>query len=167
MIARGLAIPLLAANVLAQITSSDPIKLGDVTVSGSLRSRGYFWDWYQPASGENQYQYSGNILRLAFSENRDTWDWKAEFAVPFLLGLPSNATGTGPQQGALGLGSIYFAANAGRQNATMIFPKQLFVRFDRLGSDKRHSLQIGRLEFSDGSEVAPRTRRSRRSSVNA
>jgi len=37
--------------------------------------------------------YSGNLLRLGFSQNRDTWDWNAEFAVPFFLGLPTNATG--------------------------------------------------------------------------
>jgi hypothetical protein len=95
-------------------------------------------------------------LRLGFSRNRDTWDWNAEFAVPFLLGLPANAIGTGAQQGALGLGSNYFTANDGRQNSAMIFPKQLYVRFDGFGQDKRHKLRIGRFEFLDGSEVAPK-----------
>lgn len=136
--------------------SAGPIKIGDITVTGSLRSRLYVWDWFQPASGNNNYAYSGNILRLGFSQNRDTWDWNAEFAVPFLLGLPANAIGTGAQQGALGLGSNYFTANDGRQNSAMIFPKQLYVRFDGFGRDKRHKLRIGRFEFLDGSEVAPK-----------
>lgn len=138
-------------------TGSDPIKIGDVTFSGSLRSRVYAWDWFQPTTGNNEYGYSGNVLRLDFSQNRDSWDWNAEFAVPFLLGLPSNATGTGAQQGALGLGSNYAAANPGAQNMAMIFPKQLYIRFDGLAGDKGHTLQLGRFTFLDGSEVAPKS----------
>jgi hypothetical protein len=109
----------------------DTLKLGDVTVTGSLRSRLYIWDWFQGATGENQYQYSGNLLRLNFAEKLSGWDWDAEFAVPFLLGLPAHATDAVPQ-GALGLGSNYYTANGGRQNAAMIFPKQLYLRFDGL-----------------------------------
>jgi len=131
-------------------------KLGGVTVTGSLRSRLYAWDWFEPASGNNSYAYSGNILRLGFSQKHETWDWNAEFAVPFLLGLPSNAVGTGPQQGALGLGSNYLTANSGQQNTAMIFPKQLFVRLDGMWGNRAHSLRIGRFEFMDGSEVTPK-----------
>jgi hypothetical protein len=133
-----------------------PIKLGSVTFTGSLRSRVYFWDWFEPAAGNNDYQYSGNILRLGFSQNRGSWDWNAEFAVPFLLGLPTNATGTGPQQGALGLGSNYFTANGGNRNSAMIFPKQFFIRFDGMGGDKGQTLKLGRFEFLDGSEITPK-----------
>src|SRR6266853_411887 len=135
------------------VDASGPIKIGGLTVSGSLRSRVYFWDWFQPTAGNNNYQYSGNTFRIGFSQNRDTWDWNAEFAVPFLLGLPANATGTGAQQGALGLGANYLAANGGSQNTAMIFPKQLYVRFDGFGGNKAHRLQLGRFEFLDGSEV--------------
>jgi hypothetical protein len=138
-----------------------------VTVSGSLRTRLYMWDWFQPTAGDNSYLYSGSLLRLGVSQSRDTWDWNAEFAVPILLGLPSNATGTGPQQGALGLGSNYFSAN-GATNAAMIFPKQLYVRLDGLGGNKSHTLQIGRFcrsdasSFSTAAKPRPRTPRSRR-----
>jgi len=132
------------------------VKIGGITFSGSLRSRLYVWDWFQPTAGDNSYAYSGSILRLGFSQSHDnTWDWNAEFAVPILLGLPSNANSTGPQQGALGLGANYFAAN-GSANAAMIFPKQLYIRFDSLGGNKKHSLQIGRFEFLDGSEMVPK-----------
>src|ERR1041385_5844951 len=99
-----------APNALA------PFKLGGVTVTGSLRSRLYVWDWFRPAAGTNDYQYSGNLFRIGLSQSRDSWDWNAEFAVPFLLGLPNNATGTGPEQGALGFGSNYFTANSGSRN---------------------------------------------------
>jgi hypothetical protein len=136
--------------------ASDAIKLGDVTVSGSLRSRVYAWDWFQPTVGENNYAYSGNLLRVSFSQKLEASDWNAEFAVPFLLGLPTNATGTGANQGALGLGSNYFTANTGSRNTAMIFPKQLYARFNGLGGSKAHTLQIGRFEFLDGSETAPK-----------
>ena len=150
---------LAAAALYAQApvqSGSTPIKIGGITVSGSLRARVYFWDWFQPAAGNNNYQYSGNLFRIGLSQSRDSWDWNAEFAVPFLLGLPSNATGTGPQQGALGFGSNYLSANSGSRNTAMIFPKQLYVRFNGLGGNSAHALQIGRFEFLDGSEVTPK-----------
>ena len=146
----------VAPTLFAQTSDPDPpLELGGVTVTGSVRSRAYFWDWFEPASGNNNYAYSGNLLRLDFSQNLDTWSWNAEFAVPILLGLPLNATGSGPQQGALGLGSNYLSANHASQNAAMIFPKQLYLRFDELAGDARQKLQIGRFEFVDGGEMAP------------
>ena len=101
-------------------------------MTGSLRSRFYVWDWFQPAAAQNQYQYSGNLLRVNLAEKLEQWDWDAEFAVPFLLGLPSHATDPAPQ-GALGLGSNYYSANSGTQNTAMIFPKQLYIRVHELG----------------------------------
>jgi hypothetical protein len=152
---------LLGREVYAQPAAAapraaDPIKIGSITVTGSLRSRLYAWDWFQPTSGDNSYAYSGNLLRVGFSRKRESWDWTAEFAVPFLLGLPGSPTGTGANQGALGLGANYLAANSGSQNTAMIFPKQLFIRFNGLGGSKAHSLRIGRFEFLDGSEIAPK-----------
>jgi hypothetical protein len=41
---------------------SKPIQFGSITVTGSLRSRLYGWNWFQPTSGDNQYAYSGNLL---------------------------------------------------------------------------------------------------------
>lgn len=131
------------------------LKLGDVTVSGSLRLRFYGWDWFQPATGQNEYEYSGNIARLKLSEERPTWDWAAEFAVPFLFNLPADATSPAPQ-GALGLGSNYYTANHASRNAALIFPKQLYLRLDRLGGRQGQTLQLGRFAFLDGSEIVPR-----------
>jgi hypothetical protein len=156
-LARGVCALLFIVSLRAQAPPSDaPLKIGGVTVSGSLRLRVYFWDWFEPAAGNNNYQYSGNIFRIAFSQSRGSWDWNAEFAAPFLLGLPSTATGTGPQQGALGLGANYYSASGGNRNTAMIFPKNLYIRLLGLGGDKGHTLQIGRFEFLDGSEVAPK-----------
>jgi hypothetical protein len=149
---------LMACEAFGQMApaSAGPVMPGKVTMTGTLRSRLYTWDWFQPASGNHQYAYSGNLLRLGLSQKRNTWDWNVEFAVPFLLGLPADSIGTGPQQGALGLGANYLTANGGSPNAAMAFPKQLYIRLDGLGGDKRHSLQLGRFEFLDGAEVAPK-----------
>src|SRR5258708_37413570 len=84
-------IPLLRIRGIAKtVTPPAPMKFGDITFSGNLRARLYGWDWFQPASGDNTYAYSGNLLRLGFSQNRSRWDWNAEFGVPFMLGLPAN-----------------------------------------------------------------------------
>jgi len=56
-----------------------------------------------------------------------------EFALLFVLGLPDNAIAPG-SQGQLGFGATYFAANGPSTNAAMFFPKQVFIRFNELGS---------------------------------
>jgi hypothetical protein len=133
-----------------------PIKLGGITVSGSLRSRVETWDWFQPDSGDNIYAFSGNIFKLSLSQSREGWDWNAEFAVPFLLGLPKNPIGPGTQ-GPLGLGANYLISNDRNQNTAMLFPKQLYVRITQFGSSRAHMLKLGRFDFSDGSELTPKS----------
>jgi hypothetical protein len=155
------ATPLAAASTAVPAVPSPapaapgPLRLGDITITGTLRSRAYGWDWFQPTAGNNNYAYSGNFLRLNLSQNRHTWQWNTELAIPFLLGMPTGATGTGPQQGALGFGSNYLSANKGNQNAAMIFPRQLYVQFDAIAGEKGH-LKIGRFVFVDGTELAPK-----------
>src|SRR5262249_6681255 len=126
-----------------------------VTITGSLRARGYSWDWFKPTTGNNDYQYSGNILRLNLSANPYGTELDAEFAIPFMLDLPTGATGSGPNQGALGFGSNYSTANDGKQNVGMIFPRQLYAKFN-LAGDKGNTLQVGRFTFLDGTEIAPK-----------
>lgn len=130
------------------------IRLGSITLSGNLRTRVEGFDWFQPTSGDNTYAYSGNLLRIGLSQRKETFDWNAEFAVPFILGLPANPTGPGAQ-GALGVGGNYFVANGRKQNIAGIFPKQMYIRFTQIGGSKAHTLKVGRFEFLDGSETAP------------
>lgn len=144
------------AQNAATAAAPDAIKIGGITVSGSLRSRVYGWGWFRADSGDNSYAYSGSLVRIALSQSHEAWDWTAEFATPVLLGLPSNSVAPGTQ-GALGLGANYLSANDGSRNSAMIFPKQLYVRFTRLGGSRRHMLKVGRYEFSDGSETTPRS----------
>ncbi len=145
---------LLCGGIVAMAQDDvTPIQLGSVTLSGSVRERYEGWDWFQPATAnaQNSYGFSGTLIRLALSQNRETYDWKIEFAMPVLLGIPDKAVLPAPQ-GQLGLGASYYAANDKQQYTAFIFPKQAYIRLKDGGS----SLQTGRFEFMDGSEVTPK-----------
>jgi hypothetical protein len=145
---------LAVAPCLAQAPPLDPLKIGDVTVSGSLRTRIESWDWFE-AHANNEYTFPGSILRLSFSESRKVFDWQLELAVPFLLGLPNDAITPGAQ-GQLGFGATYFAANSRNTNVAMLFAIQGFLRFNELGGITGQSIKLGRMEFIDGTEVTPK-----------
>ena len=134
--------------------ATDSPSSGDVKVSGSLRSRVEVWNWFE-GNGNNQYAFSDSIFRLSFTGVQERYDWKLELAAPILLGLPSNSTVPGPQ-GAMGLGANYFSANDQNTNAALIFPKQGYVRFKFQNGGWKQSLQLGRTEFIDGGETAPK-----------
>lgn len=129
-----------------------PIKLGKVTLSGSLRLRFESWDWFESSAAENNYNFGAATLRVALSQQLERFEWQLEAAAPVFIGLPNNAIAPAPQ-GQLGLGAAYYAAN-GRQDGS-IFIKQGFIRFKGLGGDKASSLKLGRFEFSDGLEITP------------
>ncbi len=133
-------------------SSPKPIKLGGLTLSGSLRLRFESWDWFESAAAENSYNFGAATLRLSLGQQLDKFEWQVEGAFPVLIGLPDNAIAPAPQ-GQLGLGATYFAAN-GRQDGSA-FIKQAFIRFKGIGNDKASSLKLGRFEFNDGTEITP------------
>jgi hypothetical protein len=147
----GLAAVAFAVTQAFAVAQSDNggLYIGSVKVSGSILERYEGWDWFG-AKGQNAYGYSGALIQVAFSQQLKTFDWTVDLAVPVLLGLPDHAVLAAPQ-GQLGLGGNYYAANHNQQFASMIFPKQAFVRF-KAG---RSSVQMGRFEFTDGSEATP------------
>ena len=154
---RGIFVAFLLAGpvlpgLLAQ-TAPDPVKIGDVKVSGSLRTRVEGWDWFE-GNANSDYAYPGSIFRINFAESRKAFDWQFELALPFLLGLPDDAVAPGVQ-GQLGLGASYFVANSNHSNAALPFVKQAFVRLRDLGGVEGQTLKIGRTEFLDGTEVVP------------
>ncbi len=148
-----LIVPLWAGPGLLAQSAPDPLKIGDVAVSGSLRTRVESWDWFQ-GNAENNYTFPGSIFRLSFAQSGKKMDWQVELALPFLLGLPDDAVAAGAQ-GQFGFGATYFAANKNNTNAALPFAKQGFVRFKGLGGVDRQSLKLGRMEFIDGAEVSP------------
>jgi hypothetical protein len=139
---------LFGGAIEAQEPAAEPIQIGNVTFSGSIRERIEAWDWFEPTTGNNLYGFSGTVVRFGFSQERTHFDWNLEFEAPILLGLPNHAVNPAPL-GQYGLGGSYYAANDNNRNAAMIFPKQAFVRF----KGEHESLRVGRFEFMDGDEV--------------
>ncbi|MFN7929406.1 MAG: alginate export family protein [Blastocatellia bacterium] len=150
-----LSLPWLAAAQTKPLTAAPaatpapaPIKIGSITVSGSIRARFESWDWFETPAANNDYNFGAATLRLSLSQQREKVEWQIEAAAPLLLNLPTNAIAPAPQ-GQLGLGAAYFAANGNRDAS--VFLKQAFVRF----KGKANSLKLGRFEFSDGVETMP------------
>jgi hypothetical protein len=129
-----------------------PIQVGGFTVTGSVRDRIENWGWFTPNTGNPNYTFDGNTIRMGISQNVDRYDLMAEFEVPVLLNLPSNAVATGVQ-GQLGLGASYYVANNKTSNTAMLFPKQVFIRMHKVLGMDGSTLQLGRFEFFDGMEL--------------
>ena len=142
------------AIAFAQTPADPPLKIGDVTISGSLRTRVDVWDWFE-GNANNDYPFSDSLFRIGLSQSLQKLDWQLEFAAPILLGLPNDAVAPGAQ-GQLGFGATYFVANQKNTNAAMIFAKQGYLRFKALGGVEGQTLKVGRFEFFDGLEVIPK-----------
>lgn len=149
-IACRLGLLCVCIRLAAQTDGAEPLHIGSVDVSGTVHERYEDWDWF-PSKGESHYGYSGSLLRLMFSQQKQSYDWTFELATPILLGIPNRAVLPAPQ-GQLGLGGSYYAANTNRQNAASIFAKQAFLRLKW----KHSSVRLGRFEFTDGGEVTPK-----------
>ncbi|MFN0084314.1 MAG: alginate export family protein [Blastocatellia bacterium] len=149
----SIGIPALAqTKTAAPAPSPAPIRIGGLTISGSLRARWESWDWYETSAAENSYNFGATTLRLAVGQQKDRFEWMVEGAAQALIGLPDNAIAPGAQ-GQLGLGGAYFAANGRRDGS--VFVKQAYFRLKGVAGDKASSLRFGRFEFSDGAETTP------------
>ncbi len=146
----ALSFAAVCGNLAAQSDGGGPAQSGPVTVSGAIHERYEDWSFF-PSKGESDYGYSGSLLRLMFSQTRQTYDWAVELAAPVLLGVPNGAA-LPPPQGQVGLGGNYYAANHNQRNAAFVFAKQAFLRFKR----EHWSARFGRFEFLDGGEVTPK-----------
>lgn len=136
-------------QLLAQSAST-----GALSFQGALRTRAELWDWFE-GQADNAYAFSGNLLRLSVSQQRERFDWQLEAAAPVLVGLPDAAIAPGAQ-GQFGMGPAYFIASGRSRNTAMVFPKQAFLRLRGLAGDKTQTLRFGRFEFIDGTEVLPK-----------
>jgi hypothetical protein len=134
-------------------TSYQPIRIGGVTFSGSLRARVEDWDWFETPTADGNYTFGAAVLRVSLGQQKERFDWQVEGAFPWLINLPNTAIAPAPQ-GQLGLGASYFAASGTRDVSAVL--KQAFVRLKGLAGDKASSLRIGRFEFADGAEIMPK-----------
>src|SRR5262245_34803735 len=89
-----------AAPVAPAPPAMQSLTFRGMTVSGSVRTRSYSWDWFGHPDGD--YTYPATLVRVGLSETRQSYDWLAEFALPLVIALPSTAVAL-PPQGQLGL----------------------------------------------------------------
>ena len=144
------AAPVPSQDQPAQGKKSVPLK-----VTFQVRLRLESWDWFHTPLADGNYQFFASQVRVGIGQERKKWDWQLELEQPTLLGLPGDAIAPAPQ-GQLGLGASYFAANHSERNTAGIFLKQGYVRFKGLGGDAASRLRLGRFEFVDGAETAPK-----------
>jgi hypothetical protein len=146
--------PAPAAKPAASASQPGNLKIGSLSVSGSIRFRIEPWNWFA-GNAENTYAFPHYILRLSLAQKFKKFDWQLEFAQTTLMGLPDNAVAPGAQ-GQLGFGASYFVANNRHTTVGNAFPKQAFLRFNQLGGREGFSFRVGRFEFMDGTEVTPK-----------
>src|SRR5712692_3001064 len=82
--------------VFAQGALTQPVSIGDVVVTGSLRTRAYGWDWFG-GTPNGSYTYPASLVRIGLSESKKAYDWQLELALPLLFGLPEHAIGPSAQ----------------------------------------------------------------------
>lgn len=121
-------------------------------LSGSLRSRLEYWDYFNPGKvpfgKNNEYSFVGNLIRIKALNEKKITDTTLEFAIPSFFFLPHNAVAPYPQA-ALGIGAFYRLVNKG--NFASIFLKQASINFKGI-LEKNTNVRLGRFEFADGAE---------------
>ena len=128
-----------------------PLRVGGVTIAGSVRVRGEDWSWFDAAGTDNAYAYGHTLVRLGATYSNPHLDIMVEGSQPTILGAPVNAVATGPA-GQLGMGASYRVANGDTRAGA--FLKQAFVRFKNVGA-RGNMARLGRIEFVDGAESVP------------
>jgi hypothetical protein len=128
-----------------------PIRIGGVTIAGSIRVRGEDWSWFESTGADASYTYGHSLVRLGATYSNPRLDVMVEGSQPTIFGTPSNAVAAGPA-GQLGMGASYRVANG--EDHAGAFLKQAFVRFKNVGA-KGNMARLGRIEFIDGAESVP------------
>lgn len=130
-----------------------PAPSGTLQWTATLRTRAESWNWFD-AGGEGRYEFLGSYLRAGLKQQRRGFGWKVELMAPLLLGLPDDAV-LPPPQGQLGQGGSYAEANDGHTSPGDVFPKEVYFRIGAASGQDGHTFRVGRLDFSDGTEIVP------------
>jgi hypothetical protein len=116
------------------------LKIGDVVVSGSLRTRIESWDWFE-GNANNKYTFPGSDFPSESFEIHETIRLANRVRAAFPARLAQRRDRIGPRA-SLDLGRV-------------ISQRTTAVRFKSLGGLQGQSLKVDRMEFIDGAEVAP------------
>ncbi len=112
-------------------------------------------DWYGAPPYVTTYPYVEQLLRIAVSQRIKHFDWRAEMSENNVFDVPTTSVSAIAAQGQLGLGGSYYAANGNRNTLPVAASfKQGWLRYHGKGADT--TARIGRFEFFDGVETAPK-----------
>lgn len=125
-----------------------------IEVGGSIRFRAEGWKWFETPTFQDDYAFAHSVIKLDVGRRGKRFDWKVEIEQPSVFGAPERAIAPG-EQGQLGLGATYFAANGGRSTSAGIFPSQLNLGWHGFAGDERNRFTLGRFRFVDGAETTP------------
>ena len=140
-----------AAAPAAPASPYTPLRIGPVTVAGSVRIRGEDWNWFESPTADGSYAFGHALVRLGATYSTPRLDVTVEGSQPTIIGSPTDAVAAGPA-GQLGMGASYRVANGDTKAGA--FLKQAFVRFKNVGA-KGNMARLGRIEFVDGAESVP------------
>ncbi len=126
-----------------------PLNRAGYQVFGTLRLREEDYNWFPANKANGAYTFLGGFARVGVSRATRTEDFVAEFAAPFLAGLPTQAIASG-SAGSLGQGASYEGAN--HNQVASFYLKQGYVRFKNAGNPA-NTVRLGRFEATDGLET--------------
>ena len=153
---------LLTAGIAQSQTTSVPASAPPAVASSSNlpvainvyeRNRTNTYDWYADQPYTTTYPFVEQMLRVSVSQRIEHFDWLLELSSDDVFDVPTTSVSPVTAQGSLGLGGNYYAANANTLPAAASF-KQGYLRYHGDGPDT--TLRLGRFEFFDGLETAPK-----------
>lgn len=124
-----------------------------VSVSVYDRTRTDANNWFGDPPYTTTYPYVEQLLRIAVAQRIHQYDWMLELSSNDVFDVPTTSVAPATAQGNLGLGGNYYAANSSTLPAAASF-KQGYLRYHGPGPDTM--LRLGRFEFFDGLETAPK-----------
>lgn len=114
-----------------------------------LRLRSESWDWFQAPMGDSDYSFGHARLRARLGyQVPGEWEVLTELQAVQAIGIPSQAIGPGPV-GQLGLGGTLFA----HSNRSSVMTAGLRQAYLKVGDPEDVQFQIGRMEYSSGTQV--------------
>lgn len=128
--------------------------IGRPVVNILLRERGNATQWFGAQPGAETYGHGDSLLRIAIAQRVRRFDWQLEMSNSAELALPTDAVSPVTAQGQLGLGGTYYAGNSNNSFPAAVSFKTGFARM-HFNTDKT-LLRVGRFEFIDGTETAPK-----------
>ena len=147
----GASVQVLAqsAPVPAKMPKSTP-----PTLTAYIRERTNTTQWFAATPHDEVYGHQDSLLRLGLQQRIRHLDYQVELGQSSELFLPNDAVSPVAAQGQLGLGGTYYASNSNNMEPAAASFRQGFVRYHF--TRDATTLRLGRFEFFDGQETAPK-----------